>query len=84
MPPASAPGSRRQLKQRFLRTDVSQRRRPELREDLVFRFGTFGFLPLAARVVESQAPGANVPDRLSWTAEQEGGMCIVVSLVRRR
>lgn len=45
---------------------------PELKEDLVFRFGTFGFPPLAARVVEFRSPAAGVPGRLSWTARQDG------------
>lgn len=46
---------------------------PELKDDLVFSFGTFGFPPLAARVVEFQAPSDDVPGRLSWTAKQDGG-----------
>ncbi|WP_421108694.1 SRPBCC family protein [Streptomyces sp. NEAU-S77] len=45
---------------------------PVLADDLVFSFGTFGFPPLAARVVEFQAPGDGVPGRLSWTARQDG------------
>ncbi|MEU5597553.1 hypothetical protein AB0H08_32715, partial [Streptomyces sp. NPDC020298] len=46
---------------------------PELRRDLDFSFGTFGFPPLDARVVEFQAPGEGVPGRLSWTARQDVG-----------
>ncbi|MHA5053289.1 SRPBCC family protein [Streptomyces sp. SD15] len=45
---------------------------PELKNDLVFSFGTFGFPPLDAHVVEFQAPAEGVPGRLSWTAEQDG------------
>ncbi|MGW1782310.1 SRPBCC domain-containing protein [Streptomyces sp. NPDC002143] len=45
---------------------------PVLRGDLVFGFGTFGFPPLAAHVVEFRAPGDGVPGRLSWTAKQDG------------
>ncbi|SED91946.1 polyketide cyclase [Rhodococcus koreensis] len=44
---------------------------PDLRHDLPFRFGTFGFPPLDARVVEFQSPGDGVPGRLSWTAKQD-------------
>ncbi|MFD5796110.1 hypothetical protein ACFWIO_21755 [Streptomyces diastatochromogenes] len=39
---------------------------------LVFRFGTFGFPPLDAHVVEFQEPAEGVPGRLSWTAKQDG------------
>ncbi|MFJ8110928.1 SRPBCC domain-containing protein [Streptomyces sp. NPDC096132] len=45
---------------------------PRLADDLVFSFGTFGFPPLDAHVVEFQAPGEGVPGRLSWTAKQDG------------
>ncbi|MFD6529957.1 SRPBCC domain-containing protein [Streptomyces sp. NPDC060184] len=45
---------------------------PELRKDLSFSFGTFGFPPLDALVVEFQAPAPDVPGRLSWTAVQHG------------
>ncbi|MEU9284509.1 SRPBCC domain-containing protein [Streptomyces sp. NPDC048275] len=45
---------------------------PELKDDLHFRFGTFGFPPLDAHVVELSAPAAGRPGRLSWTAEQGG------------
>ncbi|MET9969689.1 SRPBCC domain-containing protein [Streptomyces sp. NPDC006356] len=45
---------------------------PELKEDIVFSFGTFGFPPLDAHVVELQAPADGVPGRLSWTAKQDG------------
>ncbi|ADI08281.1 hypothetical protein SBI_05161 [Streptomyces bingchenggensis BCW-1] len=45
---------------------------PELRADIHFRFGTFGFPPLDAHVVEFQGPAAGVPGRLSWTARQGG------------
>ncbi|MEV1026628.1 SRPBCC family protein [Streptomyces sp. NPDC050264] len=45
---------------------------PVLTGGLVFSFGTFGFPPLAARVVEFQTPDQGVPGRLSWTAEQDG------------
>ncbi|MFF4401070.1 SRPBCC domain-containing protein [Streptomyces sp. NPDC001480] len=45
---------------------------PELREGLDFSFGTFGFPPLDAHVVEFQAPAQGVPGRLSWTAKQGG------------
>ncbi|MGW0943017.1 hypothetical protein ACWD4O_10750 [Streptomyces sp. NPDC002623] len=37
-----------------------------------FSFGTFGFPPLAAHVVEFEAPGDGVPGRLSGTAKQDG------------
>lgn len=46
---------------------------PALTDGLDFSFGTFGFPPLAARVVEFQAPAQDVPGRLSWTARQDGG-----------
>ncbi|WP_327173823.1 SRPBCC domain-containing protein [Streptomyces sp. NBC_01335] len=45
---------------------------PVLGDGLVFRFGTFGFPPLAALVTEFQAPADGVPGRLSWTAKQDG------------
>jgi hypothetical protein len=45
---------------------------PVLKDDLVFSFGTFGFPPLTAHVVEFQAPAEGVPGRLSWTAKQDG------------
>ncbi|MFI8189305.1 hypothetical protein ACIF8T_11000 [Streptomyces sp. NPDC085946] len=45
--------------------------RPE--DGTVFRFATFGFPPLGARVVAYQAPAPGVPGRLSWTAVQDGG-----------
>lgn len=45
---------------------------PELEDDIRFSFATFGFPPLDAHVVESQAPAAGAPGRLSWTAEQDG------------
>ncbi|MGW0818101.1 SRPBCC domain-containing protein [Streptomyces viridiviolaceus] len=45
---------------------------PELEQDTSFGFGTFGFPPLDARVVEFQAPAEGVPGRLSWTAKQDG------------
>lgn len=45
---------------------------PELKDGTVFSFGTFGFPPLDARVVEFQAPAENVPGRLAWTANQDG------------
>ena len=45
---------------------------PVLTGDTVFSFGTFGFPPLAAHVVEFQAPAESVPGRLSWTAKQDG------------
>jgi hypothetical protein len=45
---------------------------PELKDDLVFSFGTFGFPPLAAHVVELRAPAEDTPGRLSWTAKQHG------------
>ncbi|WP_046727287.1 polyketide cyclase [Streptomyces humi] len=45
---------------------------PELKEDVVFSFGTFGFPPLDARVVEFRAPAPGTPGRLSWTARQDG------------
>ncbi|MFD8820460.1 SRPBCC family protein [Streptomyces sp. NPDC059627] len=41
---------------------------PELKDGQVFSFGTFGFPPLDARVVEYQAPAAGVSGRLSWTS----------------
>ncbi|MFJ3671507.1 SRPBCC domain-containing protein [Streptomyces sp. NPDC090106] len=45
---------------------------PGLKDDVAFSFGTFGFPPLAAHVVEFQAPADGVPGRLSWTARQDG------------
>jgi hypothetical protein len=45
---------------------------PELTTDIVFSFGTFGFPPLDAQVVEFQAPADHIPGRLSWTAKQDG------------
>ncbi|MEV6180983.1 SRPBCC domain-containing protein [Streptomyces sp. NPDC052015] len=45
---------------------------PVLRDGLRFSFGTFGFPPLDAHVVEFQAPADGVPGRLSWTAKQDG------------
>ncbi|GGM95235.1 SRPBCC domain-containing protein [Streptomyces fuscichromogenes] len=45
---------------------------PVLKDDQDFSFGTFGFPPLDARVVEFQAPADGVPGRLSWTAKQDG------------
>jgi hypothetical protein len=45
---------------------------PQLTDDIVFSFGTFGFPPLDAHVVEFQAPADGVPGRLSWTARQDG------------
>ncbi|WP_217557822.1 SRPBCC domain-containing protein [Streptomyces sp. GbtcB6] len=45
---------------------------PELKDDLHFSFGTFGFPPLAAQVIEFQAPADGVAGRLSWTAKQDG------------
>lgn len=46
---------------------------PELKNDIRFSFGTFGFPPLDAHVVEFQAPAEGFPGRLSWTAKQDGG-----------
>ncbi|MBO1337215.1 SRPBCC domain-containing protein [Streptomyces sp. VRA16 Mangrove soil] len=46
---------------------------PVLADDAAFSFGTFGFPPPAAHVVEFQEPGERVPGRLSWTARQGGG-----------
>ncbi|MEU9340027.1 SRPBCC domain-containing protein [Streptomyces sp. NPDC048278] len=46
---------------------------PELADGRVFGFGTFGFPPLDALVVEFRAPAEGVPGRLSWTAKQDGG-----------
>jgi hypothetical protein len=45
---------------------------PELWDGLRFSFGTFGFPPLDAHVVEFQAPADGVPGWLSWTAKQDG------------
>ncbi|MDX2936764.1 SRPBCC family protein [Streptomyces ipomoeae] len=45
---------------------------PVLKDDIAFSFGTFGFPPLDAHVVEFQDPAENVPGRLSWTAKQDG------------
>lgn len=45
---------------------------PELTEGVIFSFSTFGFPPLAARIVELSAPGVDAPGRLSWTAKQDG------------
>ncbi|MEW1775099.1 hypothetical protein [Streptomyces sp. NPDC086777] len=41
-------------------------------DDRVFSFGTFGFPPLDARVVEFRAPAEGVPGRRPWTAKQDG------------
>ncbi|MEU9454104.1 SRPBCC family protein [Streptomyces sp. NPDC048277] len=46
---------------------------PRLKDDQVFSFGTFGFPPLDAHVVEYREPADGSPGRLSWTAEQDGG-----------
>ncbi|MEV0642464.1 SRPBCC domain-containing protein [Streptomyces sp. NPDC050619] len=46
---------------------------PELTDGIRFSFGTFGFPPLDAQVVEFQAPTEGAPGRLSWTAKQDGG-----------
>ncbi|MGW0857909.1 SRPBCC family protein [Streptomyces sp. NPDC002690] len=45
---------------------------PGLRKDLAFSFGTFGFPPLDALVVEFRDPAPDEPGRLSWTAVQNG------------
>ncbi|MGW0877263.1 SRPBCC domain-containing protein [Streptomyces sp. NPDC002740] len=45
---------------------------PRLKDGLAFGFGTFGFPPLDALVVEFRAPADGVPGRLSWTAGQDG------------
>ncbi|MDX3225322.1 SRPBCC domain-containing protein [Streptomyces sp. ME19-01-6] len=45
---------------------------PVLKGDVLFSFGTFGFPPLDAHVVEFQAPADGVPGRLSWTAKHDG------------
>ncbi|MFE0677253.1 SRPBCC family protein [Streptomyces sp. NPDC058867] len=45
---------------------------PALHDGADFRFGTFGFPPLDAHVVEFQEPADGVPGRLSWTARQDG------------
>ncbi|MFC8520755.1 SRPBCC domain-containing protein [Streptomyces sp. NPDC057257] len=45
---------------------------PVLKDDVVFSFGTFGFPPLAAHVVQFQVPAEGAPGRLSWTAKQDG------------
>ncbi|MFE6961676.1 SRPBCC domain-containing protein [Streptomyces sp. NPDC057696] len=45
---------------------------PGLKTDTLFSFGTFGFPPLDAHVVEFQDPAQDVPGRLSWTAKQDG------------
>ncbi|GLY18203.1 polyketide cyclase [Kineosporia sp. NBRC 101677] len=45
---------------------------PVLSQGVHFSFGTFGFPPLDAAVVEFQHPGEGTPGRLSWTAKQEG------------
>jgi len=45
---------------------------PQLAAGLRFSFGTFGFPPLAAEVVEFAAPGEDRSGRLSWTARQDG------------
>ncbi|CEP15486.1 hypothetical protein [Parasitella parasitica] len=44
---------------------------PELAADLDFSFSTFGFPPLAAKVVEFVAPAKGQAARLSWTAKQD-------------
>ena len=45
---------------------------PKLKGDLVFSFGTFGFPPLDAHVVEFQAPAEGISGRMSRTAKQDG------------
>ncbi|BBB01709.1 hypothetical protein RVR_9247 [Actinacidiphila reveromycinica] len=45
---------------------------PRLEDGREFSFSTFGFPPLAARVVEFRAPAGGEPGRLSWTALQDG------------
>ncbi|MFD8568802.1 hypothetical protein [Streptomyces sp. NPDC059639] len=46
---------------------------PESSQGLKFAFGTFGFPPLDADVVEYAEPTDTTPGRLSWTAGQDGG-----------
>ncbi|MFI7015261.1 hypothetical protein [Streptomyces sp. NPDC050164] len=43
-----------------------------LGDGVAFGFGTFGFPPPDAQVVEYQTPADGVPGRLSWTARQDG------------
>ncbi|MFF2933010.1 SRPBCC family protein [Streptomyces mirabilis] len=45
---------------------------PVLTDGIHFSFGTFGFPPLDAHVVEFQVPAEDTPGRLSWTAKQHG------------
>ncbi|KAI8882828.1 hypothetical protein K501DRAFT_295012 [Backusella circina FSU 941] len=45
---------------------------PKLVANQKFKFGTFGFPPLAAEVVEFVAPTDSEAGRLSWTAKQDG------------
>ncbi|KAI9473804.1 MAG: hypothetical protein EXX96DRAFT_579421 [Benjaminiella poitrasii] len=45
---------------------------PELTKNADFKFGTFGFPPLNAKVVEFVPPSSNQVTRLSWTAKQDG------------
>ncbi|WP_415953331.1 SRPBCC domain-containing protein [Streptomyces sp. KLOTTS4A1] len=45
---------------------------PLLTQGTAFSFGTFGFPPLSAEVVEYAEPGDASPGRLSWTAKQDG------------
>lgn len=45
---------------------------PKLKENVYFSFGTFGFPPLEAKVVEFVPPAQNQATRLSWTAKQDG------------
>ena len=44
---------------------------PLLADGRRFSFGTFGFPPLDAEVVEYAEPTDTTPGRLSWTAKQE-------------
>ncbi|MFK0159620.1 SRPBCC domain-containing protein [Streptomyces sp. NPDC090499] len=46
---------------------------PELKGDIVFRFGIFGLPPRDAQVTEFQAPAEGRPGRLSWTGAKQDG-----------
>ncbi|KAI8990254.1 hypothetical protein BDB01DRAFT_833273 [Pilobolus umbonatus] len=50
---------------------------PELRENMHFSFGTFGFPPLSAEVVEFVPPTHNQVARISWTAKQDGQLDVL-------
>lgn len=45
---------------------------PELDKDLEFSFSTFGFPPLASKIIEFDPPSAMPKARISWHCEQKG------------